>query len=61
MRSASTEALTISAIMEAVQKETVEYAAMRTFLQHSYPEVLAQFDIAFAAAKRIGVGNASKP
>jgi hypothetical protein len=60
IRAASTD-LTISAIMEAVQKETVEYAAMRTFLQHSYPEALKEFDIAFAAAKRMGVGDESKP
>jgi hypothetical protein len=53
--------MSISAMMEAIQKETVEYAAMRTFLQHSYPNVLAQFDIAFAAAKRIGAGDAGKP
>jgi hypothetical protein len=52
------ETPTISAIIDAVKKETVEYAALRTFLQHSYPEALKEFDIAFAAAKRIGAGDA---
>lgn len=61
IRSSSSEPLNIASIMEAMQKETVEYAAMRTFLQHSYPDVLKQFDVAFAAAKRMGVEDAGKP
>lgn len=32
-----------------------EYTAMRTFLQHAYPDVLTQFDAAFKASKRLGV------
>ena len=38
-------------------KLQVEYAAMRTFLQVNHPDLLEQFDVAYAAQKRMGVGR----
>lgn len=46
-------------VMQSLYEVNSTYFALRTFLQVNHPELLEQFDTAFAAQKRLGVGHAS--
>lgn len=49
----------LKAQLDEAQDKVTQYSAMRTFLQAVNPDLLASFDAAFAAQKRLGVGHAS--
>jgi hypothetical protein len=45
--------------LRALQEIAAKDMALRTFLQVAYPDVLEQFEAAYAAQKRMGVKHAS--
>ena len=47
----------IHRLLQMLSDMNASYSALRTFLQVNYPDVLEQFDVAFAAQKRMGVAN----
>ena len=49
----------IMTTLRAMQDTVAKDMALRTFLQHAYPDVFEQFEAAYAAQKRIGVKHAS--